>query len=102
MRQCVTAAAASLIIAACGGGGSQRTQSTIRQGPWMIRLSDETAIRKVMLQPADVPPGWSGNGSVSRHQSQVTPSTGTEPCLGTPWPDTHETAYLTSAEYADR
>jgi hypothetical protein len=87
----------ALMGVACGGGSSR----TVREGPWVIRLSDEAAIHKVMLLPSDAPPGWTKTGSVSRHPAQVKPSKRLLPCLGTPSPDIHETAYLTSEEFAD-
>jgi hypothetical protein len=103
-----TLALAAIVVttmAACGGGGSTttatQTTATVHQGPWTIRLADEAKLRPLNVRETDLPTGWTPKGEVGRHEPQVAPSTGIEACYDTPWPDTHETAFLKSPEYSN-
>lgn len=103
LRSASLAVIAVATMAACGGGDNSttatQTTATVHQGPWTIRLADEAKLRPLNVRQTDLPAGWTPTGEVGRHEPQLAPSTGIEACYDTPWPDTHETAFLKSQEY---
>ena len=92
-RSVVTVLALTLALAACGGGGGGSDEDAVGPAPATGKVADTATARTIVLQQADMPPGWRG-AAHSEDDGERARARELSFCLGRPDPETYRSAIV--------